>query len=136
VSASQLELLGLPNWAVMATTAPNGKPSAVPIWYAYRGDGHLVLSIASENSRGNRLAHLRDNPFVAVTVIADHDEFLCLEGVATKFAEDVDLEVIDEMAWRYTGAPYPDRSARTIVIVQLDRTEGSTDDDSSTEEAA
>ena len=67
-----------------------------------------------------RLRNLRNDPRVALTVLAD-DWYvhLSLLGRAVEFRDLVDIDALSE---RYLGEPYEDRSYRgTTVTAEVDR---------------
>lgn len=105
--------------AVMATIRSDGLPATAACWYDWR-EGRLWLSMYST---AQRLASLRTNSGVAVTVLGDPwYSHVTLIGCAVEFREDPDLAVIDALSQRYLGQPYGERSDRlTTVIVEVER---------------
>lgn len=79
----------LPDWpagtvCVLATSGPDG-PYAIPVSTALRtGDDRVVLALAQ--SRGS-LARLRDEPRVALTVLAGPDLAFTVRGTADVVAD-------------------------------------------------
>lgn len=116
------EFVSRPNPAVMATVAPGGSPVCVPVVYALDDPDHLLLSIVTSASRGDRLSHLKANPRMSIVVLDQTDWLVSvsIQGTAMEFFEDVDLALIDEMTMRYFGSPYADRRPRTGVRVLVD----------------
>ncbi|MFC7848226.1 pyridoxamine 5'-phosphate oxidase family protein [Arthrobacter sp. NPDC057388] len=116
------DFVSRPNPAVMATVAPDGRPVTVQIVYLTEDAGHILLSIASGNSRGGRLQHLREDPRVSLTVLKNDDwtEAVSVLGTAVEFFDDTNLEIIDAMTVHYFGAPYAIRNPRTAVRVRID----------------
>jgi hypothetical protein len=106
----------------MATVAPDGSPVCVPVVYTLDDPDHLLLSIVTSASRGDRLSHLKSNPRMSIVVL-DRSDWLVsvsIQGTALEFFEDLDLAIIDEMTMRYFGSPYADRRPRTGVRVRID----------------
>ncbi|AOY71069.1 pyridoxamine 5'-phosphate oxidase family protein [Arthrobacter sp. TES] len=116
------DIISQPNPAVMSTVASDGRPVSVQIVYLVEDAGHILLSIASGNSRGGRLQHLREDPRVSLTVLKNDDwtEAVTVLGTAVEFFDDKDLQIIDAMTTHYFGAPYAIRNPRTAVRVRVD----------------
>ena len=56
-----------PRHAVVGTVRADGTPVTTPCWYGLDDEGRLVLSMGHDS---HRLAHIRANPRVALTVLA------------------------------------------------------------------
>lgn len=112
-------LFAAPNFAHLATLLPDGSPHSVAVWADVEGDrvffftqpqsrkarnlardGRVALS-AVDRANPYRMAHLRGR--VAETV----------EGEAA-------LALIDRLAHKYTGEPFPMRSG-TVYLVAVER---------------
>jgi PPOX class probable F420-dependent enzyme len=106
------ELLARPNPAVVATVRRDGSPHSVPTWYDWE-DGRVLLNM--DESR-LRLGHLRQDPRIALTVLAGDDWYthISLLGRVVSIADDPDLEDIDRLAIRYTGRPFRTRDRRRV----------------------
>ncbi|HEY8472019.1 MAG TPA: PPOX class F420-dependent oxidoreductase [Natronosporangium sp.] len=101
-----VEVLKRPNPAVMATVRSDGAPVSVATWYLWDG-GRILLNLDAQRKR---LAHLRADPRVSLTVL-DGDSWyrhISLHGTVT-LADDPELAGIDRLARHYTGRPYRDR---------------------------
>lgn len=116
------DFISQPNPAVMATVASDGRPVSVQVVYLAEDTEHILLSIATANSRGGRLQHLREDPRVSLTVLKNDGwkEAVTVLGTAVEFFDDKDLEIIDAMTTHYFGAPYAIRNPRTAVRVRVD----------------
>ena len=103
------ELLEGRNFAHLATVLPDGSPHSVAIWIGVEGD-HLVF-FTQPNSRKAR--NLAADPRVALSIIdlaaPYRTAYLRGEVVATREGDEA-LEVIDRLAVKYTGEPFPMRS--------------------------
>lgn len=108
-----------PRPCVMATVRADGAPVTVACWYELDG-GRVVLTM-EEGAR--RIAHLRTNPAVSLTVLADDwYNYATLLGRVVEFTPDPDLSVIDRLSVRYSGGPYPERDiALVTAVVEVDR---------------
>lgn len=107
------EFLTRPNPAVVATVRPDGTPHSVATWYDWE-DGRVLLNM--DESR-RRLAYLRSDPAVALTVLEDGDWYhhISLLGRVVSIEEDEGLDDIDRLALRYTGKPYRNRTRRRFT---------------------
>ena len=118
-----LEFLRNPNPAVMATLASDGRPVSVATWYLVEDDGRILLNLDASRAR---LKHLRNDPRVALTVLADNwYTHVSLQGHVVSIADDEGLRDIDRLSIAYGGNPYPNReSPRVSVHVEIDRWHG------------
>ncbi len=114
-------LLRKPNPCVLATLGASGSPVTVATWYDWLEDGTVLLNM-DETRR--RLAHLRRDPRVALTVL-DGDAWyrhVSLVGRVREIRADPSLDDIDHLARRYTSHPYRDRQRKSwTAIVVIDR---------------
>ncbi|GHG54933.1 hypothetical protein GCM10012320_26580 [Sinomonas cellulolyticus] len=122
LSPDVLEFVSQPNPAVMATVGPDGCPVTVQIVYLAEDSEHILLSIASGNSRGGRLEHLRADPRTSITILGRDDwtRAVTIHGTAVDFFDDQDLAAIDAMTEHYFGGPYARRDPRTAVRIRID----------------
>ena len=114
--------LARPHPAVMATLGPNG-PVTVATWYLWE-DGRVLVNL--DESR-KRLEHLRADPRVSLTVLADGDWYthVSAQGRVVDLHDDADLADIDRIARHYTGGPYRRRDrGRVSVWIDVDRWHG------------
>ena len=106
--------LAAPRLAVVATLRSDGAPVTVASWYGLEGD-RLLLSMDETRVR---LAHLRRDPHVALTVLDDEwSRHLSLLGTVETLREDRGLADIDAITRRSTGEPWPDRGDRRLTAV-------------------
>ena len=115
-----VEMLRLPNPAVMATLAADGRPVTVATWYLLEDDGRILLGLDAERAR---LKHLRADPRVSLTVLAqDWYTHVSLQGRVVSITDDAGLRDIDRLARHYTGDAYRNRNRpRVSVHVEIDR---------------
>jgi PPOX class probable F420-dependent enzyme len=113
-------LLRLPNPAVMATVAADGRPVTVATWYLLEDDGRILLGLDAKRAR---LKHMRTDPRIALTVLArDWYTHVSLQGRVVSITDDVGLRDIDRLARHYTGNPYGNRERpRVSAQVEIDR---------------
>jgi PPOX class probable F420-dependent enzyme len=108
--------------AHLATGAPDGAPSSVPVWVGIDGD-RLVIQTMPHSQKARNLAReprvalsltKADNPFNAAT----------LRGRVVEQRDDDGVwPVIDRISNAYIGQDYGDRtSARVVYYIALDST--------------
>jgi PPOX class probable F420-dependent enzyme len=107
-----VEFLSEPNPAVIATLAPNGSLHTAATWYLW-DDGRVLVNM--DESRA-RLAHLREDPRVSLTVLGKDDwsRHVSLSGRVASLEPDPELEGINRLARHYTGQSFPLRDGRRV----------------------
>ena len=108
-------LLAGPNIAHVATLLPDGSPHSVAVWAGLLGERAYFFT--QEHSRKAR--NLRADPRVAVSLVAHDNPYATawLRGrVVERIEGDRAVEMIDELALKYTGEPFPMRSGIVFVI--------------------
>jgi PPOX class probable F420-dependent enzyme len=108
-----------PNPAVMATLRSGGAPVTVATWYLWE-EGRVLLNL---DARRKRLQHLRRDPHVSLTVLAERNwyQHVSLHGRVASIADDAELIDIDRLSRHYTGRPYGDRKHARVsawVVVE------------------
>ena len=119
-----VDLLRLPNPAVMATVAADGRPVTVATWYLLEEDGRVLLGLDAQRAR---LEHMRRDPRVSLTVLDGEDWYthLSLQGRVVSIVDDEGLRDIDRLSLHYTGKPYSNRErSRVSAQVEIDRWHG------------
>jgi PPOX class probable F420-dependent enzyme len=108
-------LLEGPNYAHVATLMPDGSPHSVPVWIGV--EAGRVAFLTSPDSRKAR--NLERDPRVAISVTAHDRPFTMasIRGRAQRVEGDAAWEVIDRIAHKYTGQPYPLRTDRVVFLV-------------------
>jgi PPOX class probable F420-dependent enzyme len=104
-----------PNYAHVATVGPDGAPHSVPVWVGLEGD--RIVFFTQEGSRKAR--NLAADPRVAFSLIdgANPYHMASVRGRVVETLEgDAALAIIDRLAHRYTGRPFPMRSGIVFVI--------------------
>jgi PPOX class probable F420-dependent enzyme len=104
----------------VATTMPSGSPHTVPVWVGIEGD-----RIAFLTGPGSRKARNLDlDPRLAIS-ITDRERPFAMAQVRGRVAErlegDAAFEVIDRLAHKYIGQPYPLRTDRVVFLVEPER---------------
>src|SRR3954454_3200074 len=97
------------NFAHLATVLPDGSPHSVAVWIGLEGE--RVVFFTQPSSRKAR--NLAADPRVAISIIdlaaPYRTAYLRGEVVSTREGDEA-LEVIDRLAVKYTGEPFPMRS--------------------------
>ncbi|MER7311367.1 PPOX class F420-dependent oxidoreductase [Streptomyces halstedii] len=118
-----VELLRRPNPCVVATLRADGAPVSTATWYLW-DDGRVLINMDEGRVR---LKHLRNDPRITLTVLADDDWYthVTLIGRVAEMYEDEGLTDIDRLSTHYTGNPYPERSrTRVSAWVEVERWHG------------
>jgi PPOX class probable F420-dependent enzyme len=112
LSQEAQDLLSRPNPAVIATLRPDGSPVSVATWYLY--DNGRILVNMDEGRK--RLAHMRSDPRVSLTALADGDWYthVSVQGRIVEWVDDVDLVDIDRLSTHYTGKVYSTRDRKRV----------------------
>ncbi len=108
-------LLSGANFAHVASILPSGAPHSVPVWIALEGD-----RIAFFTQPGSRKArNLAADPRVAISIV-DHEHPYRQATVRGRVVERVEgdaaLAIMDRMAVRYTGEPFPYRRGMAFLV--------------------
>lgn len=117
-------LLEKPNPAVITAVRPDGQPVSVATWYLLEDDGRILVNM--DESR-KRLAYLRHDPRVSLTVLDDEDWYthISMQGTVTDLSDDVGLADIDRLSRHYGGNPYPDRVRKRVSArIEIDHYHG------------
>jgi PPOX class probable F420-dependent enzyme len=107
------EFLAAANPAVVGTVSPRGTAHTAATWYDWE-DGRVLLNMDETRLR---LAYVRENPSVSLTVLAANDWYrhVTLLGRVISIEEDEGLRDIDRLSIRYTRQPYRNRESRRFT---------------------
>jgi PPOX class probable F420-dependent enzyme len=104
-----------PNYAHLATVLPSGAPHSVPVWTGLE-DGHVVFFTQPASRKARNLER---DPRVAFS-ITDHEQPYRMAQIRGRVVSTVEgepaLEIIDRLAVKYTGRPFPMRSGIVFLI--------------------
>jgi PPOX class probable F420-dependent enzyme len=109
--------------AHLASVLPDGGPHSVPVWIDTEGD-HIAI-LTGPGSRKAR--NLRRDPRVALSLTAPDNPFqaLLIRGRVVEWLEgDAAWNIVDRIAGKYIGAPYPRDEERIIMLIEPDRQSG------------
>lgn len=108
-----------PNYGHLATLMPDGSPHSVALWVGVE-DGRVVFFTQPESRKARNLER---DARVAISVIDRDNPYRTgrIRGrvVATRDG-DAALEVIDRLALKYTGRPFPMRSG-VVYEVEIEK---------------
>ena len=113
-----LALVDGKNYAVLATTNPDGSPQTSVIWVGRDDDGVLFTTVAGRVKHRNMM---RD-PRVSITVIdsADPENYAELRGRVESITPDVGRQTDTQLSWKYDGRdPAPERPGAVRVVVRI-----------------
>ena len=106
--------------AHLATILPDGSPHAVPVWIGARGDRIVFLT-----GPGMRKArNLRRDPRMALSIVPADNPFqpVVVRGRVVEWLDgDAAWEIIDQLAIKYTGAPYSREQERVVAVIEPER---------------
>jgi PPOX class probable F420-dependent enzyme len=109
------ELFAGPNYGHLATVLPSGAPHSVPVWTGVEGE-HVVFFTQPQSRKARNLAR---DPRVAFS-ITDHEHPYRMAQVRGRVVSTVEgeeaFEIIDRLAVKYTGRPFPMRSGIVFLI--------------------
>ena len=115
-----VRLLERPNIAHVATLLPDGSPHVVPTWIDLM-EGHVAFLTGPGSRKARNLAA---DPRLSISVVDSErwTESAHLRGVV---AEVVDGErgwaLVDRIAQKYLGGPYPRGDERVVYLVEVQR---------------
>jgi PPOX class probable F420-dependent enzyme len=107
------------NFAHLATLLPDGSPHSVAVWADVEGD--RVYFFTQSGSRKAR--NLARDGRVALSAVDRANPYRTahLRGRVAETVEGEDaLALIDRLAHKYTGGPFPMRSG-TVYVVEVER---------------
>ncbi len=109
------EIIDAPTYAHIATLLPSGAPLVSPIWVMR--EGNLVLMGTGEGTQKAKNT-VRD-PRVALSLISYENPYVQLQmrGEIIERRPDDDFVVMDEIAKKYTSAPFPWRHLTQRVVL-------------------
>jgi PPOX class probable F420-dependent enzyme len=104
--------------AHIATLLSDGAPHTVPVWVAAHGDHVAVLTGPTSQKARN----LRRDARVAVSLTHPDDPThpISLRGEVVEWLTgETGWEVVDRMADKYLGRPYPRDQERVVMLIDV-----------------
>lgn len=106
--------------AHVASVLPDGSPHSVPMWIATEGGRIAILT-----GPGSRKArNLRRDPRVAISLTAPDNPFqpIIIRGRVVEWVEgEAGWEIVDRIAAKYIGGPYPREQERIVALIETER---------------
>ena len=103
--------------AHLATVLPDGSPHTVPLWIGTHGE--QVVFFTGPGSRKARNLHRDPRVALSLTVPDKPFEPIIVRGRVTEWIDgDAGWALIDEIARKYTGRPYPRDAERIAALVE------------------
>ncbi|MEU6426842.1 PPOX class F420-dependent oxidoreductase [Microbispora sp. NPDC046973] len=106
--------------AHLATVLPDGSPHTAPVYVGTEGD--RIVFFTGPGTRKAR--NLRRDPRMALSVAPVDNPFepVVVRGRAVEWLDgDAAWEIVDRLATKYTGAPYPRGQERVVVVIEPER---------------
>ena len=104
----------------VATVLPDGSPHAAPVFVGTHGD--RIVFFTGPGMRKAR--NLRRDPRVALSIAPVDNPFepVVIRGRVAEWLEgDAAWEIIDQLATKYTGQPYPRDQERVVAVIEPER---------------
>jgi PPOX class probable F420-dependent enzyme len=103
--------------AVIATVRRDGSPATTPCWFDLQGERIVITMYAV----ARRLHNLRRDPRVSMTIVGENTfQHLSFSGHVVEMWDDPDMQVLDRLSMRYTGATWPERQPCVSALVEID----------------
>ncbi|MEI8412353.1 MULTISPECIES: TIGR03618 family F420-dependent PPOX class oxidoreductase [unclassified Kribbella] len=106
--------------AHLATVLPDGGPHSVPLWVTTVGE--RIAFLTGPDSRKAR--NLRRDPRVALSLTPLDNPFepIIVRGRVVEWLEgDEGWKIVDQIAMKYIGQPYPREQERVIALIEPER---------------
>lgn len=121
LTESAYRVIDGPNVAHLATLQPDGAPKSDPVWLGRDGD-RLIVATHGESLKARNAGH---DPRVSLSVVDRDNPYdeVQIRGVVLGHEPDIDLVVIDQLARKYTGKPFPWRSGHGRIALVIEVTQ-------------
>ena len=125
IPESVRDLFDEPALAHVSYLNKKGQIVTFPMWVSFDGE-HILVSSPVGSRKGKAFA---ERPQVAVSIVSIKNpwHWLSVSGRVGDIQPDENLEFIDRMSHKYTGADYQRRSPREIFKIAIDRISSSGD---------
>jgi PPOX class probable F420-dependent enzyme len=103
--------------AHLATICPDGSPHSTPVYVGAHGD--RIVFFTGPGMRKAR--NLRRDPRLALSIatVDNRSEPVVIRGRVVEWIEgDAAWEIVDELATKYTGTPYPRGQERVVLVIE------------------
>lgn len=106
--------------AHLASVLPDGAPHTVPVWIGTHGD--RIVFLTGPQSRKAR--NLRRDPRVALSLTPPDNPFqpIIVRGRVVEWLDgDAAWTIVDQLATKYIGQPYPRTEQRVVAVIEPER---------------
>ena len=106
--------------AHLATILPDGSPHSTPVYVGAHGD--RIVFFTGPGMRKAR--NLRRDPRMALSIAPVDNPFepVAIRGRVVEWIDgDAAWPIIDRLAVKYTGTPYPRGEERVVAVIEPDR---------------
>lgn len=106
--------------AHLATVLPDGSPHVAPVFIGTHGD--RIVFFTGPTMRKAR--NLRRDPRVALSIAPVDNPFepVVVRGRVVEWLDGVaSWEIVDRLAVKYTGEPYPRGQERIVAVIEPER---------------
>jgi PPOX class probable F420-dependent enzyme len=115
------QLLDRANFAHLATLMPDGSPQSVPVWVGREGD-RIIICTTETSLKGRNTCR---DPRVAISLVDFRDPYaeVQIRGRVVERRPDPDLKILDPIAMKYSGKPFPWREpeGRVALFIEVDK---------------
>lgn len=115
------QLIDGANFAHLATSMSDGSPQVAPVWLGR--DGDLLLVGTGDGTLKAR--NTRRDARIALSIIDQRNPYreAQIRGKVVERRPDESLAVMDAIAHKYTGKPFPFRAGkgRIVLVIQADK---------------
>jgi PPOX class probable F420-dependent enzyme len=119
LSADLVRLLRAPSRAHLATVMPDGSPHSAAVWVDLEGE-YVVFQTSPASAKGRNIAR---DPRVAISLTDPEapNDSAHLRGRVVKIVEgDEGYLLVDRLATKYLGIPYPVREGHAAYLVEVE----------------
>ena len=121
LSEEAKELIDDANFGHLATNMSDGSPHVAPVWIG-RDDDYLLVGTGAETLKAR---NTRRDARIALSVLDQRNPYreVQIRGTVVEQRRDESLEIMDGIARKYTGKPFPFRSGkgRIALVIRADR---------------
>jgi PPOX class probable F420-dependent enzyme len=112
------ELLDRPNFVHFVTLLSDGSPVVAPVWAGLEGDRILICT----DSDSLKAKNVKRDPRVAISVVDFHNPYeeAQIRGRVVETRDDSSLRILDAIAHKYTGKPYPERDGDGSIALVIE----------------
>jgi PPOX class probable F420-dependent enzyme len=104
----------------LATLLPDGAPHSIPIWVDPEGD-HIAIMTGPDSRKAR---NLQRDPRVALSLTPVDNPFepVIIRGRVEKWIDgDAGWAIIDRIAAKYIGQPYPREQERVVALISVEQ---------------